>query len=121
MIKNIQKFEKGGLSGKPLEDKSNFLINKFYKILKNKTKIIGVGGIDSGKSAYEKIINGGDVVICDFCNGGEETMGGVIVGSSAVCGDCTDRYGYDKEDYEYANEVSEIFDKERSFKDNVLE
>ena len=49
----------------------------------------------------EKIINGGDVVICDFCNGGDETMGGVIVGSSAVCGDCTDRYGYDKEDYEY--------------------
>jgi hypothetical protein len=69
----------------------------------------------------EKIINGGDVVICDFCNGGDETMGGVIVGSSAVCGDCTDRYGYDKEDYEYANEVSEVFDKERSFKDNVLE
>jgi hypothetical protein len=69
----------------------------------------------------EKIINGGDVVICDFCNGGDKTMGGVIVGSSAVCGDCTDRYGYDKEDYEYANEVSEVFDKERSFKDNVLE
>ena len=69
----------------------------------------------------EKIINGGDVVICDFCNGGDETIGGVIVGSSAVCGDCTDRYGYDKEDYEYANEVSEVFDKERSFKDNVLE
>ena len=69
----------------------------------------------------EKIINGGDVVICDVCNGGDETMGGVIVGSSAVCGDCTDRYGYDKEDYEYANEVSEVFDKERSFKDNVLE
>ena len=69
----------------------------------------------------EKIINGGDVVICDFCNGGDETMGGVIVGSSAVCGDCTDRYGYDKEDYEYANEVGEVFDKERSFKDNVLE
>ena len=61
-LKNIQKFEKGGLSGKPLEDKSNFLINKFYKILKNKTKIIGVGGIDSGKSAYEKIISGASLV-----------------------------------------------------------
>lgn len=68
----------------------------------------------------EEIINGGDVVICDFCNGGDETMGGVLIGSSAVCGDCTDRYGYDKEGYKYANEVSEIFDKERSFKDNVL-
>ena len=61
-LNNIQKFEKGGLSGKPIENKSNFLINKFYKILKNKTKIIGVGGVDSGKSAYEKIINGASLV-----------------------------------------------------------
>ena len=61
-LKNFHKLEKGGLSGKPLEQKSNFLINNFYKILKNKTKIIGVGGIDSGKSAYEKIINGASLV-----------------------------------------------------------
>ena len=43
------------MSGKPLESKSNVLINKFYKNLKNKIKIIGVGGVDSGKSAFEKI------------------------------------------------------------------
>tara|TARA_B100000131_G_scaffold288901_1_gene300561 strand:- start:2367 stop:3407 length:1041 start_codon:yes stop_codon:yes gene_type:complete len=61
-LKNINKLEKGGLSGKPLEMKSNFLINKFYKILKDKVKIIGVGGVDSGKSAYEKIINGASLV-----------------------------------------------------------
>ena len=61
-LKNINKLEKGGLSGKPLEAKSNFLINKFYKILGSKIKIIGVGGVDSGKSAYEKIINGANLV-----------------------------------------------------------
>ena len=61
-LKNINKLEKGGLSGKPLEIKSNFLINKFHKILKNKIKIIGVGGVDSGKSAFEKIINGATLV-----------------------------------------------------------
>ena len=61
-LKNINKFEKGGLSGKPLEAKSNILINKFHKILKNKIKIIGVGGVDSGKSAYEKILNGASLV-----------------------------------------------------------
>ena len=61
-LKNINKLEKGGLSGKPLEVKSNFLINKFYKILGSKIKIIGVGGVDSGKSAYEKIINGANLV-----------------------------------------------------------
>jgi len=52
------KNETGGLSGKPLENISNNLIKKFYKKLKNKVLIIGVGGIDSGKSAYNKIISG---------------------------------------------------------------
>ena len=61
-LKNANKFEKGGLSGKPLENKSNVLINKFYKNLKNKIKIIGVGGVDSGISAFEKIINGASLV-----------------------------------------------------------
>ena len=61
---NINKLEKGGLSGKPLENKSNITINKFYKNLKNKNKIkiIGVGGVDSGKSAYEKILNGASLI-----------------------------------------------------------
>ena len=58
MFHNVNKLEKGGVSGKPLEEKSNLLINKFYKSLKGKLIIIGVGGVDSGKSAYEKIING---------------------------------------------------------------
>ena len=61
-LKNINKFEIGGLSGKPLEKKSNELINKFYKIFKGKIIIVGVGGVDSGKSAYEKIINGANLV-----------------------------------------------------------
>ena len=61
-LSNINKLEKGGLSGKPLEKRSNELINKFYKILKNKIKIIGVGGVDSGHSAYKKIINGASLV-----------------------------------------------------------
>ena len=30
--------------------------------MRNKIKIIGVGGVDSGKSAYEKIINGANLV-----------------------------------------------------------
>ena len=61
-LKNINKLENGGLSGKPLEIKSNLLINKFYKILKNKIKIIGVGGVDTGTGVYEKFINGASLV-----------------------------------------------------------
>ena len=59
---NINKLEKGGLSGKPLEKKSNYLINKFYKILRDRIIIIGVGGVDSGKSAFEKFLNGAHLV-----------------------------------------------------------
>ena len=61
-LNNIQKHQKGGLSGKPIEEKSTNLINKFYKILNGRIKIIGVGGVDSGKSAYEKFLAGANYV-----------------------------------------------------------
>ncbi len=61
-LSNIQKHQKGGLSGKPIEEKSTKLIKKFYKILNGKIKIIGVGGIDSGKSAYNKFLAGANYV-----------------------------------------------------------
>ena len=56
------KKEKGGLSGKPLQEISTNMIKKFYKQLNGKIPIIGVGGIDSGKSAYEKIIAGASLL-----------------------------------------------------------
>ena len=59
-LSDIQRHQKGGLSGKPIKEKSNILINRFYKLLKGKIKIIGVGGVDSGKSAYEKLTAGAD-------------------------------------------------------------
>ena len=61
-LSDIQKHQKGGLSGKPIEDKSTDLINKFYNILGDKIKIIGVGGVDSGISAYKKFLAGASYV-----------------------------------------------------------
>ena len=61
-LSDIKKNETGGLSGQPLKDISTNLIKRFYKETKGKIKIIGVGGIDSGQSAYEKITAGADVV-----------------------------------------------------------
>jgi len=61
-LNNINKLEKGGLSGKPLYEISNNIISKFYKLLGNKIKIIGVGGVDSGETAFEKIIRGASLV-----------------------------------------------------------
>jgi dihydroorotate dehydrogenase len=62
ILTNIQKHQKGGLSGKPIEEKSTKLISKFYKIINGKIKIIGVGGVDSGKSAYEKFLAGANYI-----------------------------------------------------------
>ena len=61
-LKNIQGHQKGGLSGKPIELKSTRLIGRFYKILKGKIKIIGIGGVDSGQGAYEKFLAGANYV-----------------------------------------------------------
>jgi len=59
---NIQKHQKGGLSGKPIKAKSTLMINKFFKLIKGRIKIIGVGGVDSGESAYEKLLAGANFV-----------------------------------------------------------
>ena len=56
------KKEEGGLSGEPLQQISTNMIKKFYKQLNGKIPIIGVGGVNSGKSAYEKIIAGASLL-----------------------------------------------------------
>jgi len=56
------KKEEGGLSGEPLQQISTNMIKKFYKQLYGKIPIIGVGGVNSGKSAYEKIIAGASLL-----------------------------------------------------------
>jgi dihydroorotate dehydrogenase len=56
------KKEEGGLSGEPLQEISTEMIKKFYKVSNGKIPIIGVGGVNSGKSAYEKIIAGASLL-----------------------------------------------------------
>ena len=56
------KNEEGGLSGEPLQELSTQMIKKFYKKLSGKIPIIGVGGVNSGKSAYEKITAGASLL-----------------------------------------------------------
>ena len=61
LISEMKK-EEGGLSGEPLQQISTNMIKKFYKQLKGKIPIIGVGGVSSGKSAYQKIIAGASLL-----------------------------------------------------------
>ena len=56
------KREAGGLSGSPINLVSNKVILKFYKNLRGKIPIIGVGGVNDGKTAYEKIKCGANLV-----------------------------------------------------------
>lgn len=65
--------------------------------------------------------NYGEVVCCDFCNQGEESKGGVLIGSHAICGTCCDKNGYYEDDYKYKDEIDLTFDKDKTFKQNVLE
>ena len=61
-LDDYKKNEVGGLSGQPLKDISTNLIKKFYKETKGKIQIIGVGGVDSGQAAFEKICAGANAV-----------------------------------------------------------
>ncbi len=61
-LSDSMKNEVGGLSGQPLKDISTNLIKKFFRETKGKIQIIGVGGVDSGQSAFEKIVAGANAV-----------------------------------------------------------
>lgn len=54
--------EVGGLSGPPLKDMSTKTVRDMYRLTQGKIPIVGVGGISSGKDAYEKIKAGASLV-----------------------------------------------------------
>ncbi len=54
--------EKGGLSGKPLFDISTKQLRLAYKYTNGQIPLIGVGGVDSAETAYEKIKNGASLI-----------------------------------------------------------
>lgn len=54
--------EAGGLSGRPVGHLSTQIIKQFHERLEGKLPIIGVGGIDSGDKAVQKIHAGASMV-----------------------------------------------------------
>ena len=54
--------ETGGLSGKPLFERSTIVLAKMRKLLGPERAIIGVGGVDSTDATLEKIRAGADLV-----------------------------------------------------------
>jgi len=58
----IEAIGAGGLSGKPLTEKSTEVIRQLRNLLGNSYLIMGVGGIHNAKDAIEKLAAGADVV-----------------------------------------------------------
>lgn len=54
--------EAGGLSGRPILQRSNIVLAKMRQRLGNTFPIIGVGGVDDAQSAIEKIKAGADLI-----------------------------------------------------------
>lgn len=54
--------EGGGLSGRPLFEASTRVLGEMYAQTKGKMVLIGVGGIEDGRGAYEKILAGASLV-----------------------------------------------------------
>ena len=54
--------EKGGLSGRPLHDRSNNIIRHIYRQTGGQLPIIGVGGIDNARAALDKIRSGASLI-----------------------------------------------------------
>ena len=52
----------GGVSGKPLLNKSNKIIKEIKNYVGDKIKIIGTGGITSSESAMSKLNSGADLL-----------------------------------------------------------
>ena len=61
-LKSSQKIEQGGLSGKPLRERSTEVVRVLFQELGNEVTIIGTGGVFSGSDAYEKIRAGAAAV-----------------------------------------------------------
>lgn len=61
-LKSEWRDEKGGLSGRPLKKLSTEIVRKMYRLTGGAIPIVGVGGIENGQDAYDKIRAGASLV-----------------------------------------------------------
>ena len=71
----------GGVSGKPLLSKSNQKIKQLNTLLDGRIEIIGVGGITSPESGYEKILCGSKLL---------QIYTGLVYSGTSLVGEITD-------------------------------
>jgi len=61
-LRSAHASEAGGLSGAPLRDASTAVLGRLYDLTRGEVPLIGVGGVASGRDAYEKIRHGASLV-----------------------------------------------------------
>lgn len=61
-LKSKWRGEAGGVSGRPLRKRSTEVVRHMYRLTGGKVPIVGVGGVESGSDAYEKIRAGASLV-----------------------------------------------------------
>lgn len=61
-LRDPQKGEAGGLSGRPLRDLSTAKLSALYRLTEGRIPLIGVGGVASGADAYARIRAGASLV-----------------------------------------------------------
>jgi dihydroorotate dehydrogenase len=59
---SLNKREVGGLSGAPIKNRSTECIRTMYKLTNGTIPIIGVGGVGSGRDAYDKLKAGASLI-----------------------------------------------------------
>ncbi len=79
--------EAGGLSGKPLFEKSTIVLAKMRRRVGDALPLIGVGGVSSAETAAEKIRAGADLVQLYSCMvyAGPGLPGKIVSGLSRIC------------------------------------
>jgi dihydroorotate dehydrogenase len=84
-LKSKNASQVGGLSGAPVRDKSTACIREFYRHLRGKVDIIGVGGIANADHAWEKLLAGASYlqVYSMFIYQGPGMVGNIVKGLKA--------------------------------------
>jgi dihydroorotate dehydrogenase len=76
-LRSGRKAETGGLSGRPLFHASTELLRRVHRLSRGRLVLIGVGGVESGETAYAKIKAGASLVqlYAAFAYGGPALVG----------------------------------------------
>jgi dihydroorotate dehydrogenase len=84
--KNAEAIGPGGLSGRPLELRSNKVISTIYRYSNGTIPIIGVGGVFTADDAFRKIAAGASLIqaYTGFVYGGPSFASDVLTGLSRI-------------------------------------